>query len=174
MKKKRIKNVSLNELPFCLRRDRRLVFLHGTFDLFHRGHAAFLEESKKLGAILVVGVDHDDNVALYKQKLKPVYNQEYRVHIISRLDFVDYVIPLPKLSKNDSLDYHYLKLYLRIKPDVVAYGVNFDFSAEVNEKCRLIGAEGKRIKHPWSHLTTSGYINDISKFGTQTYGANNY
>jgi ethanolamine-phosphate cytidylyltransferase len=41
----------------------RVVYVDGTYDLFHVGHVEFLKRAKELGDFLVVGV-HDDQVSL--------------------------------------------------------------------------------------------------------------
>ncbi len=39
----------------------RIVYVDGTFDLFHAGHAEFLKAARSLGDFLLVGI-HDDAV----------------------------------------------------------------------------------------------------------------
>ncbi|HKQ29952.1 MAG TPA: adenylyltransferase/cytidyltransferase family protein, partial [Burkholderiales bacterium] len=41
---------------------RPLVFTNGCFDILHRGHVTYLEEARRLGASLVVGVNTDESV----------------------------------------------------------------------------------------------------------------
>ncbi len=139
----------------------RIVFLHGTFDLFHRGHVEFLKESKKQGGLLIVGVDHDENVPIYKSKKKVVFEQKHRVRIISQVSCVDYVIPLPKIKSGESPDYHYTKLFLQVRPDVITHGADFSYKKEIEEKCNLIGIKRIEIVHKYSNLSTSKYINEI-------------
>ena len=45
----------------------RIVYVDGTFDLFHIGHIEFLKRAKALGDFLIVGV-HDDQVPIYIKK----------------------------------------------------------------------------------------------------------
>lgn len=37
----------------------RIVYVCGSFDLFHIGHLCFLEEARKLGDYLIVGIYND-------------------------------------------------------------------------------------------------------------------
>ena len=45
----------------------RIVYVDGTFDLFHIGHIEFLKRAKALGDFLIVGV-HDDQVYIYIER----------------------------------------------------------------------------------------------------------
>ena len=42
----------------------KVVYLDGSFDLFHAGHIAVLEQAKSYGDFLIVGI-HDDQVYIY-------------------------------------------------------------------------------------------------------------
>jgi ethanolamine-phosphate cytidylyltransferase len=48
------------------KQDDRVVYVDGTFDLFHVGHVEFLKRAKALGDFLIVGV-HDDQVKRWKK-----------------------------------------------------------------------------------------------------------
>ena len=43
------------------------IYIDGTFDLLHSGHYNFLEQAKKYGKKLIVGVISDKNVKSYKR-----------------------------------------------------------------------------------------------------------
>lgn len=43
----------------------KVVYVDGTFDLFHVGHIEFLKRAKSLGNYLLVGI-HDDQVSILK------------------------------------------------------------------------------------------------------------
>lgn len=55
------------------------MYIHGSFDLFHTGHIAILEEAKKLGTYLIVGVLPDHVVNQKKGFGWPVMNLYERV-----------------------------------------------------------------------------------------------
>ena len=40
---------------------KRIVFTNGVFDLLHVGHVRYLNEAKKIGDILVIGINSDDS-----------------------------------------------------------------------------------------------------------------
>ena len=60
-------------------------------DLFHYGHVRFLEQARKQGDMLVVGVHSDKTVAGYKRA--PVMTMAERIQVIAACQFVDEVIP---------------------------------------------------------------------------------
>jgi ethanolamine-phosphate cytidylyltransferase len=57
----------------------RIVYVAGAFDLFHIGHLDFLEEAKKLGDFLIVGLHTDPVVNKYKGGNYPIMNLHERV-----------------------------------------------------------------------------------------------
>lgn len=71
----------------------KVVFTNGCFDLIHPGHVSYLTEAKKLGDILVVGLNSDDSVRRQgKGRGRPVMNQEERAAVLSGLKPVDHVL----------------------------------------------------------------------------------
>lgn len=72
--------------------EKKIVFTNGCFDIIHRGHVKYLDESRKLGDILVIGLNTDSSVKrLGKGDDRPVNNQEDRAFVLSALKPVDYV-----------------------------------------------------------------------------------
>lgn len=56
-----------------------IVYVCGAFDLFHVGHLCFLEEARKLGDYLVVGIYPDQVVNKYKGNNNPIMTLHERV-----------------------------------------------------------------------------------------------
>jgi cytidyltransferase-like protein len=67
-----------------------IVIATGGFDPIHSGHISYLNEAKKLGNVLYVGVNSDG--WLTRKKGKQFMNWEERAMIVSNLKCVDYVI----------------------------------------------------------------------------------
>lgn len=55
------------------------VYVAGAFDLFHVGHLDFLEQAKKHGDYLIVGLHTDPVVNNYKGSNYPIMNIHERV-----------------------------------------------------------------------------------------------
>jgi len=69
---------------------KKIVLVTGGFDPLHSGHIAYFNEAKKLGDILVVGVNSD--AWLTRKKGAPFLPLLERTNIVRNLHMVDYVI----------------------------------------------------------------------------------
>ena len=74
---------------------KKIVYIDGVFDLFHRGHLESLIKAKNClnepeNTYLIVGVVGDQDATNYKRK--PIINEEDRKEIISSIKYVDKVI----------------------------------------------------------------------------------
>ena len=89
---------------------KKIVFTNGCFDLIHIGHVRSLKEAKKLGDVLVVGLNSDRSVSLIKPQ-RPIIPQDQRAEILASLDMIDYVSLF-----DEETPYELIKL---IQPDVL-------------------------------------------------------
>jgi D-beta-D-heptose 7-phosphate kinase/D-beta-D-heptose 1-phosphate adenosyltransferase len=80
------------ELERVRRSGGKVVFTNGCFDLLHRGHLFLLREARKLGDVLVVGLNSDDSARRVKGLDRPVMLEEDRVELLEALPCVDHVI----------------------------------------------------------------------------------
>ena len=102
------------------RREKRIVFTNGCFDLLHRGHIYYLAKARELGDVLVVGLNSDYSVSLLKGPGRPVNHQQARAEILASLAFVDYIIVFEEETP--------LNLIKSLKPDILVKGG--DYKAE--------------------------------------------
>jgi rfaE bifunctional protein nucleotidyltransferase chain/domain len=72
-------------------RNQKVVFTNGCFDIIHSGHVKYLADSKKLGDILIIGLNSDDSVRRLKGESRPLNNQTDRAEVLSAMKSVDYV-----------------------------------------------------------------------------------
>ena len=70
---------------------KRIVFTNGCFDILHRGHVTYLAEAKKLGDLLVIGLNSDESVRRLKGPERPINNENDRQYVLSQLKSVDFV-----------------------------------------------------------------------------------
>ena len=72
---------------------RPLVFTNGCFDILHRGHTTYLEQSRNLGASLIVAVNTDASVKRQnKGEDRPINTLADRMAVLASLECVDGVI----------------------------------------------------------------------------------
>eukprot|EP01126_Amoeba_proteus_P053168 TRINITY_DN6469_c0_g2_i14.p1 TRINITY_DN6469_c0_g2~~TRINITY_DN6469_c0_g2_i14.p1 ORF type:complete len:348 (+),score=43.23 TRINITY_DN6469_c0_g2_i14:129-1172(+) len=69
-----------------------VVYVNGSFDLFHQGHITLLREAKKLGTFLIVGIHPDNIINQLKGFGWPVMNLYERVLTVLSCRYVDEVI----------------------------------------------------------------------------------
>jgi D-beta-D-heptose 7-phosphate kinase/D-beta-D-heptose 1-phosphate adenosyltransferase len=68
-----------------------IVFTNGCFDILHAGHVRYLNEAKRCGDVLVVGLNSDRSVRSIKGDTRPVVTQDDRAYVLAALESVDYV-----------------------------------------------------------------------------------
>jgi len=101
----------------CRRQGKRVVFTNGVFDILHRGHVEYLTNAKKLGNILIVGVNSDKSVRRIKGKKRPILTEQDRAYIVANLLPVDYVCIF-----NEDTPFN---LISEIIPDVLVKGADW-------------------------------------------------
>lgn len=95
----------------------RIAFTNGCFDLLHRGHVAYLEASKALADVLIVGINSDDSVRRLKGPQRPVMSEADRAYLLASLRHVDYVVVFDQDTP--------LELIRRVQPDVLTKGLDY-------------------------------------------------
>lgn len=90
----KIKTIAdLKKIVTNLRREgKKVVLTNGCFDILHIGHVRYLKNAKKIGNILVVGVNGDESTRIIKGQGRPIIPEQERAEILSALECVDYVI----------------------------------------------------------------------------------
>lgn len=74
------------------RRGKTVVFTNGTFDILHRGHVSYLQAARRLGDVLVVGLNTDESIRRIKGPLRPINGNRDRADVLAALQCVDYVV----------------------------------------------------------------------------------
>ncbi len=96
---------------------RRVVFTNGCFDLLHVGHVRYLREAKRLGDLLVVGLNTDGSVARLKPG-RPIVPGAERAELVAALEMVDYVALF-----DEDTPYELIRF---IRPDVLVKGGDWE------------------------------------------------
>lgn len=104
----------LKALKRLKRKNKRIVFTNGCFDILHMGHIAYLTKAKSLGDVLVIGLNSDSSVRRLKGKNRPVVKEKNRAMVLSALEFIDFIVIFSNLTP--------FNLIKAIKPDVLVKG----------------------------------------------------
>ena len=108
----------LNEI--CLKYkndDKKIVMTNGCFDILHSGHVHILEESKKLGDILIVAVNSDESIKKIKSSNRPIVAELDRSYVLSCLSSVDHII----LFNEETPE----KIISKVLPDILVKGSDY-------------------------------------------------
>lgn len=106
--------------------NKKIIFTNGCFDILHRGHVSYLNEARRRGDYLIVGINTDNSVKRLKGQARPVNNQDDRAYLLAALSCVDMVVMF-----DEDTPYNLIKL---IEPDELIKGG--DYRAE-----EVIGGE---------------------------------
>ncbi len=98
-------------------RGKTVVFTNGCFDLLHAGHVKYLQKARKLGDLLIMGLNSDASVRRLKGDKRPLIGEEERAHILAALDCIDYVV----LFDQDTP----LELITALKPNILVKGGDY-------------------------------------------------
>ena len=103
-----------NELAALSKRGKRIVFTNGCFDILHAGHVDYLSKARKMGDVLVIGLNSDASVRRLKGNGRPLNKEADRARVLSALSFVDYVT----IFNEDTPD----RLIRKLKPNILVKG----------------------------------------------------
>ncbi len=96
------------------RQGKTIVTYNGSFDLFHAGHMRSLQEAKKQGDVLIILLNSDKSVKLYKGPSRPIVSEEERAEMLEALFCVDYVTLFDDITP--------IRILENIRPDVHCNG----------------------------------------------------
>lgn len=113
-----IKFEKISEITEKLKKEnKKIVLTNGCFDIIHIGHARYLQEAKKLGDYLVVGINSDASVKQLKGPSRPLNNENDRAELMGYFEFVDFVVIFSDKTADN--------LILQVKPDIYAKGGDY-------------------------------------------------
>ena len=95
-----------------------IVFTNGCFDLIHAGHVRYLKAARKMGDLLIVGVNSDQSVRDLKGPERPVVPLPERLEVLLSLRWVDAVVPFDEPTP--------VELIKAIRPHVLVKGGDWD------------------------------------------------
>jgi len=123
------------EIAAARARGQRVVLANGCFDPLHVGHVRYLQAARRLGDLLIVGVNADAAVRALKGEGRPVLSAEERAEIIAALACVDYVVIFEDVTVASLLE--------ALRPDVHAKGT--DYTPETVPEREIVRSYGGEV-----------------------------
>ena len=157
-------------------KDKVIVSVIGSFDLFHYEHLRYLQDAKNLGDILVV-ILKDDYLVGLKGDNRPIISLDHRIAILDELRSVDYIVVATKEIYEDSKEkinvecneksknwlYMFNDILKELQPDIL-YHENtheYDFARSYVSKYNIKLVERERT----AIVSTTKIINKIKEKG---------
>ncbi|MFL5761003.1 MAG: D-glycero-beta-D-manno-heptose 1-phosphate adenylyltransferase [Thermomicrobiales bacterium] len=113
-----------------------IVFTNGVFDILHAGHVHILQRAKRLGDVLVVGINSDESVRRLKGSARPINHERDRLALVAALDPVDHAILFTEDTPAD--------LIRTLRPHVHVKGG--DYSEEALPEIEAVHQIGARVE----------------------------
>ncbi len=119
----------------CRLAGKLVVFTNGVFDLLHPGHIRYLQQARRLGDALIVGVNSDRSVRAIKGPQRPITPETERAEIVAALECVDAAVVFDEETPHS--------LIAALKPDVLVKGADWAEDAIVGRD--IVEARGGRV-----------------------------
>ncbi len=143
----------LPRLAAIRRQGSRVAFTNGCFDILHAGHVSYLEQARRCGDCLVVGLNSDRSVRAIKGDSRPVNGEQERARVLAALGCVDFVVIFDDETPID--------LIRALGPDVLVKGADWPEDRIVG--AAEVKAAGGRVERiAFEHqVSTSAVIKSI-------------
>lgn len=149
---------TLNELLPAIARHKqegkKIVFTNGCYDLLHVGHVRCFKEARKLGDVLVVGLNSDRSVRALKGAPRPIVPEEERAEVLAALECIDYVTIFDQDNPRD--------IIAQVQPDILVKGGDWTVDTIVGRDI-VESYGGKVLSLPLTAgVSTTAIVNDIA------------
>ena len=122
-------------LTECRAEGKTIVTTNGVFDILHVGHVRYLQASRSLGDVLVVGINSDASVKRLKGMSRPFVTALDRAEVLAALSCVDFVTIFDQDTPVELLEL--------IQPDTHTKGG--DYNIESMPETEVVRGGGGRI-----------------------------
>lgn len=137
------------------------IYIAMSADMLHPGHLNIIEQARKLGGEIIVGLLTDRAIASYKRL--PYMSFEQRKIVVENVRGVSQVIPQETLDYTENL--------LKLKPDYVLHGDDWKTGVQAQTRQKVIDTlsawGGKLIDIPYTQGISSTALNkSLREVGT--------
>lgn len=115
---------------------KKVVFTNGCFDILHVGHLNYLNEAKRQGDILVVGVNSNTSVRRLKGETRPINDERDRAELLCGLKAVDYAVIFEEDTPCELLD--------ELKPSIHVKGG--DYTKDKLPETKIVEKNGGEVR----------------------------
>lgn len=131
---------------------RKIVTYNGSFDILHAGHVQAINEAKKQGDVLIILLNSDVSIKMYKGPSRPINQERERSEMLAGLSDVDYVVLFDEINPKN--------LLAKIMPNIHCNGS--DWGKSCVERSVVEEHGGKIHILRWKEgFSTSGIIEKI-------------
>lgn len=117
LNKKKKKIVTRGELEGIVaqlkQKGKKIGFTSGSFDLVHAGHTDYLEKAKEMCDVLIVALNSDESIRLYKSPDRPIIPERERAKLMAGLQSVDYVFIFDETNNSANITLLEPDLYIK-------------------------------------------------------------
>lgn len=131
-----------------------IVFTNGCFDLLHIGHITLLEECRRFGSKLVLGLNSDSSVCRLKGPSRPIVGEQERARVMAALAAVDAVV----LFDEDTP----IALIRALRPNVLVKGGDYVLETVVGHQDVIANGGRVEIIPTVQGSSTSNIVNKLS------------
>ena len=117
------------------RKNGKVVWTNGCFDLFHVGHYEYLKFARRQGDLLIVGMNSDASVRRLKGPNRPITGESERRRLLAALDVVDCIVIFDEDTPERMIE--------AVKPDVLVKGADYQVDEVVGHE--LVASWGGRV-----------------------------
>jgi rfaE bifunctional protein nucleotidyltransferase chain/domain len=115
-----------------------IVLTNGCFDILHVGHVRYLAAARRLGNVLVVGLNSDASVRELKGPGRPLNSEQDRAEVLAALQAVDHVIIFGEKRASN--------LVRELAPDIYTKGGDYTPETLDQEEVAVLKEMGVKIE----------------------------
>ena len=131
---------------------KKIILLSGSFDILHSGHIESFKEAKSQGDILIVLLNSDRSIKIYKGPNHPINAMKERAKVLSVIQYIDYIVAFDDITPNEVIS--------KIKPDIFCNGKEWGKNCVEREAVENYGGKIYVLKQQ-SSVSTSQIVKRI-------------
>ncbi len=116
---------------------KKLVVTNGCFDILHLGHVTYLENARKYGDLLLLGVNSDAGVRELKGPSRPVNSETDRAGVLAALESISGVCIFPDRTAT--------RFLAAAQPDIYVKGGDYTLETLNQDERHAVESNGGKV-----------------------------